>query len=292
MKQYDMLLDGPTTGGWSDKESKTTVGEGLRFNKGKTRFDLLEPYAVEQLARVFTKGAEKYAPNNWLKGMSWSSITASLKRHLSEFEQGVDYDEETKLLHMAHVAWNAMALVSYYKHFPEGDDRFATTKPIKKIGLDIDEVLADWLGAWCNHWDIARPQHWSFHRGIMENFASMKADGSLDDMYLNLNMLTKPDEIPFDVHCYVTSRPVSTDITEQWLDKNGYPVKPVITVGVGKSKVQALKDAGVEVFVDDRYENYLEINKAGILCYLFDQPHNRKYNVGHKRIYSLKDLPL
>lgn len=156
MKQYDILLDGPS-GGWSDKESKTTVGEGLRFNKGKTRFDLLEPYAVEQLARVFTKGAEKYAPNNWLKGMSWSSITASLKRHLSEFEQGVDYDEETKLLHMAHVAWNAMALVSYYKHFPEGDDRFATTKPIKKIGLDIDEVLADWLGAWCNHWDIARP---------------------------------------------------------------------------------------------------------------------------------------
>jgi 5'(3')-deoxyribonucleotidase len=297
MIQYDVDVDGPKGGGlptWKDKSlgDTTGVGQGLRFNKGKTRFDLLEPHAIEQLAKVFTKGAEKYEDNNWLKGMSWSSVVASLKRHLSAFEQGIDFDEETELLHMAHVAWNAMAIVSYYKHFPQGDNRFAVTKPIKRIGLDIDEVLADWLGAWCKHWSIPRPQHWSFHRGIIDKFAAMKKDGSLDEMYLNLDMLTKPEDIPFDVHCYVTSRPVSTEITEQWLDKNGYPVKPVITVGVGQSKVQALKDAGVDIFVDDRYENFMELNKAGILCYLFDQPHNRKYNVGHKRIKNLKELPL
>jgi len=28
----------------------------------------------------------------------------------------------------------------------------------------------------------------------------------------------------------------------------------------------------------------------GILCYLMDAPHNRRYEVGHKRIKHLKDL--
>ena len=41
------------------------AGEGLRYNQNKLRYDLLEPFAIEQLAKVFTKGAEKYAPHNW-----------------------------------------------------------------------------------------------------------------------------------------------------------------------------------------------------------------------------------
>jgi hypothetical protein len=96
-----------------------------RLNAGKTRFDLLEPFAIEQLAKVFTAGAAKYADHNWLKGdgLKWSAYLSSLHRHLNAFEQGVDYDEETKLLHMAHVAWNAMALVSGTKLFPKNDDR-------------------------------------------------------------------------------------------------------------------------------------------------------------------------
>lgn len=98
---------------------------GGRFDQGKTRFDLLEPYAVEQLAKVFTAGARKYADNNWLEHpMAWSRIIASLYRHLNTFQQGEDYDKETGLPHAAHVAWNAMALVSYFKHCPEKDDRF------------------------------------------------------------------------------------------------------------------------------------------------------------------------
>lgn len=286
MKNYDTYFS-DTGGNCSDK-----IQEGLRYNTGKTRFDLLEPYAIEELAKVFTKGSEKYEDNNWLKGMKWTSMIASLKRHLSAFEQGVDYDEETKLLHIAHVAWNAMALVSYHKYYPQGDNRLSKIKTTKKIALDIDEVLADWLGGWSEHWKIERPQHWSFDRYILDKFDIMKSTGILDKLYLSIKPLTLPSEIPFEPTCYVTSRPVSTSITEQWLDKNGYPTKPVITVGIGQSKVEALKQYNIDIMVDDRYENFVEINNAGIICYLFDQPHNRKYNVGYKRIYSLKDIPL
>lgn len=38
------------------------------------------------------------------------------------------------------------------------------------------------------------------------------------------------------------------------------------------------------------YKNFVELNNAGICCYLYDAPHNRRYNVGHKRLFSLKDL--
>ena len=266
------------------------MDKALRFNEDKLRYDLLEPYAIEQLAHVFTMGSKKYAPFNWLKGMEWSKMAASLKRHLAAFEKGEDFDKESQLLHMAHVAWNALALVSYYKYCPQYDDRLHTLLPQKKIGLDIDEVLANWLPDWCNYWGLEVPTSWFFDRDIMNKFEKMKEEGKLDGFYLNLKPLIKPEEIPFEPHCYVTSRPVDSSITEKWLDMHGFPARPVITVGIGQSKVQALKDVGVDIFVDDRYENFVECNKGGICTYLFDQPHNQRYNVGYKRIKSLKEL--
>lgn len=261
-----------------------------RNNDGKIRYDLLEPFAIEQLASVFTKGAQKYAPYNWLKGMKWSKMLASLKRHIAAFEKGEDFDKETGLPHMAHAGWNALGLVSYMKYHPEFDDRIHTYLKPLKIGLDVDEVLADWVGAWCRLHNLPQPTAWSFDRYIRDKFNKMKYEGSLDKFYLSLERKVNPDDIPFEPAAYITSRPVDTSITEEWLDKNGFPVAPVYTVGLGKSKAETLKEAGVDLFVDDSYNNYTELNRAGVCTYLWDAPHNRRYNVGHKRLKSFKDL--
>lgn len=263
--------------------------KGLRYNDGKIRFDLLEPFSVEKLAEVFSFGAKKYPPNNWLIGMPWMDVVASLKRHLNKFEAGEDFDSESNLLHMAHVAWNAMAIVSYYKHRPEFDNRFR--KPRKKIGLDIDEVICDFTGGWGKlHGITERPEHWNYHRGMSTEFNKMREEGILEEFYLGLSPKMKPTDIPFEPHCYVTSRPISSEATAKWLDKHGFPTSKVITVPINESKVQAMKEAGVEIFVDDRYENFEELNRNGILCYLWDAPHNQRYNVGFKRIKSLKEI--
>lgn len=103
-----------------NNEEKT---EGLRFNGGKPRFDLIEPAALEELSKVFTAGAEKYEVHNWLLGMDWSKMDASLQRHLNAWRSGEDTDPESGSPHMAHVAWNAMALVSYATHGLGRDDR-------------------------------------------------------------------------------------------------------------------------------------------------------------------------
>lgn len=270
--------------------TKVDVDRGLRYNQGKLRYDLLHPTAQEGIVKVLTKGAEKYAPRNWEKGMPWSDVISSLKRHLAAIEKGEDYDAESGLLHIDHVQCNAHFLSAYYKIAPHYDDRNHNYLKHKKVGLDIDEVIADWLTDWCNYWGQEVPTSWFFDRDIMEKFNMMKDNGKLDGFYLNLKPLIKPEDIPFEPHCYVTSRPVDTKITEQWLDMHGFPARPVITVPLGSSKVDVIKEAGVEIFVDDRFDNFVELNRAGICTYLFDQPHNRRYDVGHKRIKSLKEI--
>lgn len=263
--------------------------KGLRYNSGKLRYDLEPVYAREQLIKVLTKGAEKYAPRNWENGMSWMSVVASLKRHLAAFEKSEDIDHETGLLHMAHVMCNAAFLVEYYKIYPQGDDRPHRYHNLK-IGLDIDEVICDWLGAWCEMWNIEKPTSWFFDRDLKERFDEMEKKGTLNDFYLNLKPLLKPEDIPFEPHCYITSRRVPSEITEKWLDLNGFPTKPVYTVQPNTTKVDVAKESGIDIYVDDRFENFVELNKAGICTFLYDAPHNKRYDVGYKRIYSLKEL--
>lgn len=266
-------------------------GTGLRFNEGKLRYDLVQPWAHEQMVAVLTMGANKYASRNWEQGMVWSNVISSLKRHIAAIEAGEDFDKESGLLHAAHVACNAHFLTAYYKIYPQGDDRpHGYLKPVK-IGLDIDEVLCDFRSGWAAlHGVDPQPGAWSYHRLMSEEFAKMIADGSLDTFYASLDPLISPSDIPFEPTCYVTSRPISSEVTEAWLDKHKFPASKVITVGVGASKVAALKEAGVDIFVDDRYENFIELNNAGICCFLMDASHNRRYNVGFKRIHSLKEL--
>lgn len=262
--------------------------QGLRFNDGKLRYDLLEPYAIEQLVKIFTMGSKKYQPNNWLKGLPWMDVIASLERHLAEFKKGDDFDKESQLLHMAHVAWNALAIVSYYKHRPEFDNRLKLPK--RKIGLDIDNVLCDWTKGWGEKYNLpTRPSSWAFCYKNKERLNGSKEE--LEEIYKNLPILTKPEDIPFEPWCYITARSIDEELTKEWLQKNGFPTRPVYTVPFGASKVEIAKQSGIDIFVDDSYDNFIELNNAGICTFLFDQPHNKRYEgIGYKRIHSLKEL--
>lgn len=261
--------------------------KGLRYNDGKTRHDLVPAFAQEQYARVLTAGAKKYTPRNWEKGMAWSKVLASMKRHIIAFERGEDYDPETGELHMAHVMCNAAFLTEYYRIYPQGDDRAHTFLQTPKIGLDIDEVLADWVGHWTKHHGQEVPETWNFDRNIAAKFEALKDDKTF---WMTIPVKTPPQDIHFEPHCYITSRTIPKEWTEEWLDKNGFPTMPVICVGHGESKVEVAKRAGIDIFVDDRFENFQELNAAGIFCYLFDAPHNKRYNVGFRRIYSLAEI--
>ena len=62
--------------------NKNKEAKGLRKNDGKLRYDLLEPYAIQELVKVFTEGAKKYSDFNWIDGgMDYTKMLASLKNN-------------------------------------------------------------------------------------------------------------------------------------------------------------------------------------------------------------------
>lgn len=99
-----------------------------RFDAGKSRVELIEPNALVELGYVCGQGAIDYGEHNWLKGMSWSRMLGSAFRHLLALMRGEDIDPKSGFHHGAHLAWNALGLVSYYKLGLGKDDRFIHKK--------------------------------------------------------------------------------------------------------------------------------------------------------------------
>ncbi len=272
--------------------------KGLRYNQGKNRLSLVPTSAIEGIGEVLTYGANKYTvrddkgnvlidgANNWRKGLPWLEVIDSLERHLAAFKKGEDNDVESNLLHIDHLLTNAAFLKEFYKIYPQGDNRLHPYLNTKRIGLDIDEVLADFIGHWTKHHGQEIPETWNFDRNIKQKFESLKDD---KNFWMSVPVLTKPQNIPFEPTCYITSRWIDNSWTEEWLDKHGFPQRPVFSVKNG-SKVDVAKEQKLDLFVDDRFENFVEMNNAGICCYLFDAPHNQRYNVGYKRIKDLNDI--
>jgi 5'(3')-deoxyribonucleotidase len=260
--------------------SKISTQGGLRYDSDKVRHDLLPPNAINELAKVLTFGAKKYAPNNWMKGIKWSRIIGPLKRHLNAIERGEDYDPETVLLHSAHIMCNAAFLTEYYKIYPQGDDRTTLLSKQVRVGIDIDDVLADFLGGYCKRFNIPLPSSWMYDSEFQERYEEIIND---PDFYRNLGMITPPENLPLEPVVYITSRDVRTrQATEEWLFKtNNYPVVPVVFTN---DKLSVAREYELDVFIDDRYDTFLKLNNNDVFCYLFDAPHNQRYNVGHKRI--------
>lgn len=90
------------------------------------RFDLIPMDALEEVARVYGKGAEKYESHNWLRGYAWSLSLAACLRHVAKFMLGQDYDNGpggTGCHHMACAAFHCFALVTFTLRGLGTDDR-------------------------------------------------------------------------------------------------------------------------------------------------------------------------
>jgi len=264
-------------------------GKGKRYNKDKVRIDLIPPEPLNEVAKVFTVGANKYGDYNWMKGMNWSTVIASLERHLNAFKTGQDYDEETGLYHMAHLVANGMFLLQYYKTFPQGDNRiFNYYNTSKNIALDIDDVIVDFLSGFKEYLGIdAVPEHWKFFKDgkVYTDVSSLPKE-----FWLNLKPKIQSKDIKFTPKAYITHRTIPIEWTIEWLELHGFPAVPIHMVEPTKSKLDVAKELNIEVFVDDKFETFVEFNKNGILCWLFDSPQNKKYDVGYKRVTSLNHL--
>ncbi len=280
--------------------------QGLRYNKGKVKYSLIPKSAIKELASVLTYGAEKYTvrddkgniisdgSNNWRKGLTWQSVRDSIDRHLAAFDDSQDFDDESHLLHLGHVMANVSFLIDFYKTFPEGDNRNHKYLNQKRIAFDIDGVLASFSEAFKNKAkemgllkideDITQ-YHWDFPDYLQPVWDTIKNDR---DFWLNLEPLCG-HQFNYDIIAYVSSREIPQEWSKEWLDKNNFPPAPVYHTN-GDTKLEILKSLSIDLFVDDSYKNFVNLNKNGICTFLFDAEYNRKYDVGYKRLTDLKNL--
>lgn len=95
-----------------DSGARRVFNSGAQRDRGedKSRPDLISPFFLDRVGWVCAKGAAKYEPRNWEKGMPLSEFVASADRHWMQFKKGM-MDED----HIAQCAWNLMGII----HFQE-----------------------------------------------------------------------------------------------------------------------------------------------------------------------------
>lgn len=86
---------------------------GAKLDAGKMRAGLVLgdfAHALQQVAEVGTFGARKYTDHGWLSVPGGiERYTDAMLRHWLAEHTGGALDDQTGLLHAAHLAWNAMA---------------------------------------------------------------------------------------------------------------------------------------------------------------------------------------
>ena len=86
--------------------------EGTKYDGDKLMYDLIPAECLEELAKVLTYGAKKYAPNNWQKVDNFNSrYYSALQRHIEAWRKGEKVDAESGLHHLSHALCNVMFLL-------------------------------------------------------------------------------------------------------------------------------------------------------------------------------------
>jgi hypothetical protein len=105
-----------------------TVQRGQKGQKPE-RYDLIPWDQMDEVARVYGRGAEKYDDRNWELGVDLSLNFAALHRHLSAFWNGQSVDPETECHHLAAVVFHALAMMRNQTAHPDCDDRPEAARP-------------------------------------------------------------------------------------------------------------------------------------------------------------------
>ena len=95
---------------------EATPEVGIKYDGGKPRLaEMVVDFAPEmiELCKVWEFGADKYSKSNWkLVDNGIDRYTNAMLRHLLAETNNL-YDDESKLLHAAHIAWGALARLHF-----------------------------------------------------------------------------------------------------------------------------------------------------------------------------------
>ena len=101
--------------GECDPHGRQPNEAGAKLDAGKNRLGLMIngfSHALREVGEVTTYGANKYTPNGWVSVPDgFNRYQDAMYRHLLCFASGEEKDADTGLPHLAHAAWNALAIL-------------------------------------------------------------------------------------------------------------------------------------------------------------------------------------
>lgn len=135
----------------SGERREFSTGAVRDMSAGKGRFDLLCPYAENELAKHMEKGCAKYGDRNWEKGIPQHSFIDSAKRHLNKVQRGL-HDED----HLVAAYWNLHCAISQRERIKLGllpaeldDLPFPTVEPQRdRIDADTKDKCMNACDKW------------------------------------------------------------------------------------------------------------------------------------------------
>lgn len=128
-----------------------------------------------------------------------------------------------------------------------------------RIGLDIDDCLADFWGAYCRYFDVANNPKMLQDHIITRNVQQILSRDR--DFWLNLEVINFPDFVP---ELYCTKRVNNKAWTKEWLALNGFPDRPIYQMVYQYGNKADMIKGRVDVFIDDSLTNVLNCQKAGL----------------------------
>jgi hypothetical protein len=117
MAEYDDIITGKiifqSQGAVIETIPATEPERGPKETTGKPNWAVFPFAEAESVVKVFEHGANKYgAPFTYRKGIPPAELWSAIMRHLIEIQNGNDIDAESGCLHMAHIAANALMMIS------------------------------------------------------------------------------------------------------------------------------------------------------------------------------------
>ena len=98
----------------ADPTGLTQHEPGAKLDQGKANLDLVLgefSRALSYVGDVGTFGANKYTPKGWIEvPNAVERYMSAMLRHYMAYRKGEVYDPDSRLPHLAHMAWNALAV--------------------------------------------------------------------------------------------------------------------------------------------------------------------------------------
>lgn len=81
----------------------TPNGLGVKFDSAKPQYSLIPTGVLNDVVEVLTKGAQKYAPDNWMHVPdARRRYYDAFMRHITAWWEGERFDPETGNSHLSH----------------------------------------------------------------------------------------------------------------------------------------------------------------------------------------------